>query len=238
METESYSNVNLEEEEEFEKTEEKKNENNNEYYDESYLHAEDPQSRKDKFKRLQEIQQEIQEMNKKIETEKNSLELVRERYAQSYAKFCELKGKPVPQSKEDKEKLIAESQKARKNHKVSDPLIRKKLKEHEQEESQEKERKKFRKGEIDAEFLTSNINLIALENKELSSMVVELRKDKQNAVDMRKKIERKNAQIQEDIDNLREKNQKNIEKGMVQDKKLEEVLQENQKINETSLYEP
>ena len=67
-------------------------------------------------------------MTKVIEMEKNLLRLNTERYEQSYSKYCELQGKPVPKTKGMIEKEKQEVQKNRKKHKVSDRIVKKKLK--------------------------------------------------------------------------------------------------------------
>ena len=53
---------------------------------------------------VEDIQKEIQDITKKIEHEKINLRIVTERYDKKYRTYCELQGKPVAQSKEEKEK--------------------------------------------------------------------------------------------------------------------------------------
>ena len=53
---------------------------------------------------LNDIQYAIQDMTKKIEHEKINLRISQERYEKKFITYSELQGKPVPLSKEEKEK--------------------------------------------------------------------------------------------------------------------------------------
>ena len=63
---------------------------------------------------VEDIQKEIQDITKKIEHEKINLRIVTERYDKKYRTYCELQGKPVAQSKEEKEKEKIERAKEKK----------------------------------------------------------------------------------------------------------------------------
>ncbi|MCQ2820190.1 MAG: hypothetical protein MJ252_23225 [archaeon] len=228
METESKEKINEAKEEDKEM---RTDGNTNEEEEEEQYKKED-KGKKDKFAELEDIQNAIQEMTKKIESEKNVLQLAKERYAQSYAKYCELKGKPVPKTKEEKEKEKVEAQKARKKHKVSDRIVHKKLKEQILEDEQIKEKKKYRKAEVDAGMLTDHINLITLQNQELKEQVEQLRKEKKNAINLRNSIQEKNESVQEDIDTIRERNDKGIENCKKKDEEFQKTLYESKMIND------
>ena len=58
--------------------------------------------------------------------EKINLRITTERLTQKEKTYKELQGKPVEKTKEEKEKELREHKKAVKNHKLSDPIIRKK----------------------------------------------------------------------------------------------------------------
>ena len=84
-------------------------------------------------------------MTKKIEHEKINLRICTERYNKKYRQYCELQGKPVAQSEEEKEKEKKEKALEKKNHKVSDPIKRKQGKDKILAEEQEKSRKALAK---------------------------------------------------------------------------------------------
>ena len=66
-------------------------------------------------------------MTKKIEHEKINLRITTERLNQKEKLYNELQGKPVVKTKEEKERERKEHKKAVKNHKLSDPIIRKNI---------------------------------------------------------------------------------------------------------------
>lgn len=82
--------------ESFEEEEEVEEESNNVYQ----------RAFKNKFNssEINDIQSEIQGMTKKIEHEKINLRICTERYDKKFVTYSELQGRPVPLSKEEKEK--------------------------------------------------------------------------------------------------------------------------------------
>ena len=175
---------------------------------------------------LDDIQKEIEEMTKKIEIERNHLRLVTERYEQSYSNYCELEGKPVPKTKEMKEKEKIEAQKERKKHKVSDRIVKKKLKEQIQEEKQEKEAKLLQVNEAEVETLTKDINNLVLKNNDLKEEIKELRQQKLNEASQRDLISKKNEELKNEIEKIGERNQKEENKGKQQEVIYQETLKD------------
>ena len=107
---------------------------------------------------IEDIQKNIQERKKKIEHEKINLRITTERLTQKEKLYNELQGKPVAKTNEEKERERKEHKKAVKNHKLSDPIIRKKGKEKEFYDEQIRIQKIYDKNKLDFEKLTCDIN--------------------------------------------------------------------------------
>ena len=131
---------------------------------------------------IEDIQRQIQEMAKKIEHEKINLRITTERLTQKEKTYNELQGKPVNKTNEEKERERKEHKKAVKNHKLSDPIIRKKGKEKEFYDEQIKNQKAYDKSKTDFEKLTCDINELVIGNKDLKQQIIDLRKRKVEAL--------------------------------------------------------
>ena len=164
---------------------------------------------------IEDIQHEIQEITKKIEHEKINLRITTERLTQKEKTYNELQGKPVQKTKEEIEKERRDHKKAVKNHKLSDPIIRKKGKEKEFYDEQIKIQKAYDKNKTDFEKLTCDINELVIGNKDLKQQIIDLRKRKVEAM--------------KQLDNIKEENKKNQEE-------LKELLNENKALKDQIKY--
>ena len=164
---------------------------------------------------IEDIQHEIQEITKKIEHEKINLRITTERLTQKEKTYNELQGKPVQKTKEEIEKERREHKKAVKNHKLSDPIIRKKGKEKEFYDEQVKIQKAYDKNKTDFEKLTCDINELVIGNKDLKQQIIDLRKRKVEAM--------------KQLENIKEENKKNQEE-------LKELLNENKALKDQIKY--
>ena len=164
---------------------------------------------------IEDIQNNIQEMTKKIEHEKINLRITTERLNQKEKQYNELQGKPVVKTKEEKERERKEHKKAVKSHKLSDPIIRKKGKEKEFYDEQIRIQKIYDKNKVDFEKLTCDINELVIGNKNLKQQIIDLRKRKFEA--------------QKQLENIVEENQKKQEE-------LEELLKDNKALKDQIKY--
>ena len=151
---------------------------------------------------IEDIQHQIQEMAKKIEHEKINLRITTERLTQKEKTYNELQGKPVTKTNEEKEKERRDHKKAVKNHKLSDPIIRKKGKEKEFYDNQIKNQKAYDKSKTDFEKLTCDINELVIGNKDLKQQIIDLRKRKVEAMKQLETIMEENQKNQEELDQL------------------------------------
>jgi hypothetical protein len=151
---------------------------------------------------IEDIQRQIQEMAKKIEHEKINLRITTERLTQKEKTYNELQGKPVNKTNEEKERERREHKKAVKNHKLSDPIIRKKGKEKEFYDEQIKNQKAYDKSKTDFEKLTCDINELVIGNKDLKQQIIDLRKRKVEAMKQLETIMEENKKNQEELDEI------------------------------------
>ena len=151
---------------------------------------------------IEDIQFQIQEMAKKIEHEKINLRITSERLTQKEKTYNELQGKPVQKTNEEKEKERREHKKAVKNHKLSDPIIRKKGKEKEFYDEQIRIQKLYDKNKTDFEKLTCDINELVIGNKDLKQQIIDLRKRKVEAMKQLETIMEENKKNQEELDEI------------------------------------
>ena len=172
---------------------------------------------------IEDIQFQIQEMAKKIEHEKINLRITTERLTQKEKTYNELQGKPVQKTSEEKEKERREHKKAVKNHKLSDPIIRKKGKEKEFYDEQIKIQKAYDKNKTDFEKLTCDINELVIGNKDLKQQIIDLRKRKVEAMKQLETIMEENKRNQEELDDLLKDNQ-NL-KDQIKYKEYKEVIE-------------
>ena len=146
-------------------------------------------------------------MAKKIEHEKINLRITSERLTQKEKTYNELQGKPVQKTNEEKEKERREHKKAVKNHKLSDPIIRKKGKEKEFYDEQIRIQKIYDKNKTDFEKLTYDINELVIGNKDLKQQIIDLRKRKVEAMKQLETIMEENEKNQEELDQILKENQ-------------------------------
>ena len=172
---------------------------------------------------IEDIQHQIQEMAKKIEHEKINLRITTERLTQKEKTYNELQGKPVTKTNEEKEKETRHHKKAVKNHKLSDPIIRKKGKEKEFYDNQIKNQKAYDKSKTDFEKLTCDINELVIGNKDLKQQIIDLRKRKVEAMKQLETIMEENQKNQEELDQLLNNN-KNL-KDQIKYKEYKNVVE-------------
>ena len=200
-------NENHEEQAKEENQEENDDENNEE---EQKIQKEEQKNNKisekerKKYKKtgIEDIQNEIQEITKKIEQEKINLRITTERLTQKEKTYNELQGKPVNKTNEEKEKERREHKKAVKNHKLSDPIIRKKGKEKEYYDEQIKNQKAYDKSKTDFEKLTCDINELVIGNKDLKQQIIDLRKRKVEAMKQLENIMEENQKSQDELNEI------------------------------------
>ena len=172
---------------------------------------------------IEDIQHEIQEITKKIEHEKINLRITTERLTQKEKTYNELQGKPVQKTKEEIEKERREHKKAVKNHKLSDPIIRKKGKEKEFYDEQVKIQKAYDKNKTDFEKLTCDINELVIGNKDLKQQIIDLRKRKVEAMKQLENIKEENKKNQEELNELLNENR--ALKGQIKYKEYKKVVE-------------
>ena len=172
---------------------------------------------------IEDIQNEIQEITKKIEQEKINLRITTERLTQKEKTYNELQGKPVIKTNEEKEKERKEHKKAVKNHKLSDPIIRKKGKEKEYYDEQIKNQKAYDKSKTDFEKLTCDINELVIGNKDLKQQIIDLRKRKVEAMKQLENIMEENQKSQDELNEILKGN-RNL-KDLIKYKEYKKVIE-------------
>ena len=103
---------------------------------------------------------------------------MKERLAQKEKLYNQLQGKPVNKTSEEKEKERRDHKKAIKNHKFTDPIVRKKGREKEIADNRAKIAKEDTRKRAEFQKLTTDINELIISNKELKEQIVDLRKRK------------------------------------------------------------
>ncbi|MCQ2820768.1 MAG: hypothetical protein MJ252_26210 [archaeon] len=197
-------------EEEEEVEDEKKTENNN-------------------IDELQSIQNEIEEMTKKVEHEKISLRTYKERYEKAFNHYCELKGLPVPLTKEQQQKEREKHMKSIKKHKVADPIIHKKTKLGASLEIEAKKARQLKLNTLSVENLEDDINVLTLNNDQMKEEIKNLRQDKTNALQQKQKMQDKIDELQENINAQKEKNE-NSEKE-IKHEEYKQAVSDNKELN-------
>jgi len=172
---------------------------------------------------IEDIQFQIQEMAKKIEHEKIKLRITTERLTQKEKTYNELQGKPIQKTNEEKEKERREHKKIVKNHKLSDPIIRKKGKEKEFYDEKIRIQKIYDKNKTDFEKLTCDINELVIGNKDLKQQIIDLRKRKVEAIKQLETIMEENNKNQKELNELLKGN-KNL-KNQIKYKEYKEVIE-------------
>jgi len=157
------------------------------------------------------IQQEIQNVTKKIEQEKITRRILQERYEKKLGEYNLLEGKPVDLSKEKKQKILKEKMEKMKNRKITD-LTERKTKPIAPDEENKKIMKDTNKCEIDLEFINKEINKHILINNNLMKEIENYRKDKNRLNNQLKQVNNENKKIENDIDILLIKNKERVNK--------------------------
>ena len=116
---------------------------------------------------------------------------MKERLAQKEKLYNQLQGKPVNKTSEEKEKERRDHKKAIKNHKFTDPIVRKKGREKEIADNREKIAKEDTRKRAEFQKLTTDINELIISNKELKEQIVDLRKRKIEALKKKQKLQKK-----------------------------------------------
>ena len=164
---------------------------------------------------IEDIQQEIQNVTKKIEHEKINLRITEERYEKTKNEYNRLQGKPEAKTKEDKEKERKEK-KEKQKIKIEDQKKEPKQQNKHQILNETAKKKFFElmKQESEIDSLTKQINQINLDCEDLKQQIEYLRKQKNSNDTQLNDINKKNDKLTKDTKKLKEKNlntNKNIE---------------------------
>ena len=164
---------------------------------------------------IEDIQQEIQNVTKKIEHEKINLRITEERYEKTKNEYNRLQGKPEAKTKEDKEKERKEK-KEKQKIKIEDQKKEPKQQNKHQILNETAKKKFFElmKQESEIDSLTKQINQVNLDCEDLKQQIEYLRKQKNSNDTQLNDINKKNDKLTKDTKKLKEKNSntnKNIE---------------------------
>lgn len=159
------------------------------------------------------IQEQIQEITKKIEQKKIDLRICEERYMKKRDEHQKLQGKPIFPSKEQKEKNRTEKKGQTKDMRFEQiskpkPSSKKVM----LNETAIKKQKEITKKENEIEILTKEINEVCLENKDLKLQILNLKKQKGAVCSQLDDISKTNSQLEKNIIKLSEKNHKEEER--------------------------
>ena len=142
---------------------------------------------------IEDIQQEIQNVTKKIEHEKINLRITEERYEKTKNEYNRLQGKPEAKTKEDKEKERKEK-KEKQKIKIEDQKKEPKQQNKHQILNETAKKKLFElmKQESEIDSLTKQINQINLDCEDLKQQIEYLRKQKNSNDTQLNDINKKN----------------------------------------------
>ena len=164
---------------------------------------------KNKFetREIEDIQQEIQNVTKKIEHEKINLRITEERYEKTKNEYNRLQGKPEVKTKEDKEKERKEK-KEKQKIKIEDQKKEPKQQNKHQILNETAKKKFFElmKQESEIDSLTKQINQVNLDCEDLKQEIEYLRKQKNSNETQLNDINKKNDKLTKDTKKLKEKN--------------------------------
>ena len=177
----------------------------------------------DKMKDLS-IEQQISDETIQIEQKKIDLRIMKERLAQKEKLYNELQGKPTNKSSEEKEKERRDKKKANKNHKFTDPIVRKKGREKQIQDDREKIAKEDIRKRAQFQKLTTDINELIISNKELKEQIIDLRKRKLEALKKRDEIIQENEEKKENLKEMLKQNE--ISKSQIMHKEYKETVNE------------
>ena len=170
------------------------------------------------------IQEQIEQETIHIEQKKIDLRIMKERLTQKEKLYNELQGKPINKTSEEKEKERRDKKKANKNHKFTDPIVRKKGREKEIQDNREKIEKEDIRKRAEFQKLTTDINELIISNKELKEQIIDLRKRKKEALKKKVEIEEENKQKKADLDEMLRKNE--VSKSQIMHKEYKNAVTE------------
>ena len=177
-----------------------------------------------KEKQDKSIQEQIEQETIHIEQKKIDLRIMKERLTQKEKLYNELQGKPINKTSEEKEKERRDKKKANKNHKFTDPIVRKKGREKEIQDNREKIEKEDIRKRAEFQKLTTDINELIISNKELKEQIIDLRKRKKEALKKKVEIEEENKQKKADLDEMLRKNE--VSKSQIMHKEYKNAVTE------------
>ena len=220
-----------EEEKEDEEEEEKDEEKNEEKEEERKKREKEEAALKKKFaqKSNKSIQEQIEQETIQIEQKKIDLRIMKERLIQKQKLYNQLQGKPVEKTSEEKEKERRDKKKANKNHKFTDPIVRKKGREKEILDEREKITKEDIRKKAEFQKLTTDINELLVSNRDLKEEIVNLRKRKNEILKKKKEIEEEIDQKKIELENMTKRNE--VSKSQIMHKEYKNTVTEGEEIN-------
>ena len=170
------------------------------------------------------IQQQISDETIQIEQKKIDLRIMKERLAQKEKLYNELQGKPTNKTSEEKEKERRDKKKANRNHKFTDPIVRKKGREKQIQDDREKLAKEDTRKKAQFQKLTTDINELIISNKELKEQIVDLRKRKLEGLKKRDQIAEENEEKKANLQQMQKNNE--ISKSQIMHKEYKAAVTE------------
>ena len=170
------------------------------------------------------IQQQISDETIQIEQKKIDLRIMKERLAQKEKLYNELQGKPTNKTSEEKEKERRDKKKANRNHKFTDPIVRKKGREKQIQDDREKLAKEDTRKKAQFQKLTTDINELIISNKELKEQIVDLRKRKLESLKKRDQIAEENEEKKANLQQMQKNNE--ISKSQIMHKEYKAAVTE------------
>ena len=177
-----------------------------------------------KAKEDKSIQEQIEQETKNIEQKKIDLRIMKERLVQKEKLYNELQGKPVNKTSEEKEKERRDKKKANKNHKFTDPIVRKKGREKQIIDDREKIAKEDIRKRSEFQKLTTDINELIISNKELKEQIIDLRKRKNEALKKKEEISKENEEKRANLEEMQKKNE--VSKSQIMHKEYKNAVTE------------
>ena len=214
-----------EQKDEDDEEEEKEKEENDQKVEEKKISKGEKQLlNKMKAKEDKSIQEQIEQETKNIEQKKIDLRIMKERLAQKEKLYNELQGKPVNKTSEEKEKERRDKKKANKNHKFTDPIVRKKGREKQIQDDRERIAKEDIRKRSEFQKLTTDINELIISNKELKEQIIDLRKRKNEALKKKDEIARENEEKRANLEEMQKQNE--VSKSQIMHKEYKNAVTE------------
>ena len=214
-----------EQKDEDDEEEEKEKEENDQKVEEKKISKGEKQLlNKMKAKEDKSIQEQIEQETKNIEQKKIDLRIMKERLAQKEKLYNELQGKPVNKTSEEKEKERRDKKKANKNHKFTDPIVRKKGREKQIQDDRERIAKEDIRKRSEFQKLTTDINELIISNKELKKQIIDLRKRKNEALKKKDEIARENEEKRANLEEMQKQNE--VSKSQIMHKEYKNAVTE------------